>query len=373
MEAEPETPSRVVLDPDGDVILVVKDLDSTRSGEFVVSSKVLSLASPYFAALTGPNFMEGQQLRSGQHKQTPISLHEDDLDAMDSLLKILHFQSLGELSPKEIAMVAIQSKKYLCSTALRPWAQKWCGQGLDQPGISMSAVDKGHLILAAHLILPSDALGEFTEKIIVYLPRNFAADWKKSDIIQKHFPEELIEKLSSCIRRTLMGMQKRLEHVEFHLQHQSAYFEMVGEQCLRCGSSDGNCCTDDRNGPSPRITVKKYCTQPCRVSDYFRILAMVRLWPFSNSFLRPNVAVFDISQKAQNGLKEEMTLKHICAGGLIYCPLLVSLRTAIDNLKIDEESMGAILWAPEEPLDSDDDPSDEHGEDADGSEGDVSE
>ncbi|KAK3332900.1 hypothetical protein B0T19DRAFT_439701 [Cercophora scortea] len=359
MEAEPKTPSRVVLDPEGDVILVVNDSDLARSGEFVVSSKILSLASPYFSALTGPKFKEGQQLRSGQHQQTRIALYEDNLDAMDSLLKILHFKSLGELNPKEIAMVAIQSDKYHCLTALLPWVQKWCGQGFDQPGLSVA--DKGHLALAAHLLLPSRDFMLFAKKNIKHLPRYFAANWKKFDIMQTHIPEDLIYQFSICIHETLKSMQNYLEEVEHRLRYQASYFKMAGEQCLRCGGTFNNeidetgdirdseyhCCCDYHNDDAEHRITKNLCTQPARIADYLAILTDAGLWPFSANFLEPYVSVFDIGKKAQ-GLVEMMNLKHVCEGGVRQCPLLRELKMAMDELKALEGSAGATLSWPEE-------------------------
>lgn len=57
-----QTPGPMLLDPEGDVIL------ATTPGEgaiqkVLVCSRILSLASPVFAKMLGPNFKEGQELR----------------------------------------------------------------------------------------------------------------------------------------------------------------------------------------------------------------------------------------------------------------------------------------------------------------------
>jgi hypothetical protein len=55
----------------------------------LVSSKVLSLASPVFAALLGPKFLEGDHLRRGV--SPIIELHDDDPTAMALICNILKY------------------------------------------------------------------------------------------------------------------------------------------------------------------------------------------------------------------------------------------------------------------------------------------
>ncbi|GIZ45836.1 hypothetical protein CKM354_000898700 [Cercospora kikuchii] len=75
------------IDPEGDVILVVGELDD----QFQVSSAVLSKASPVFQAMLGPNFREGQQLRSnGNTEPVEIPLPDDDPKAMTLMCRLLH-------------------------------------------------------------------------------------------------------------------------------------------------------------------------------------------------------------------------------------------------------------------------------------------
>ena len=74
------TKTLTVMDPEGDIILVLGDVG------LQVSSKVLSLASPVFKAMFGPHFAEGQ----GQASSTKIrrvKLHDDDVEAMKILCK----------------------------------------------------------------------------------------------------------------------------------------------------------------------------------------------------------------------------------------------------------------------------------------------
>lgn len=122
MDEDTET-SEVVIDPDGDVVLVLKN-----DIELQVSSKALSLASTVFKAMFGPQFQEGQDLSASSPKR--ISLPDDDGAAMTTLCNILHHQTDRVTdSPNSPALVGIGilCDKYDCSKALKPWARTWLG------------------------------------------------------------------------------------------------------------------------------------------------------------------------------------------------------------------------------------------------------
>jgi hypothetical protein len=140
---QPDDSELIVLDPEGDLILVVgydiieddlsdDDIDMRR---LRVSSKTLCLASSVFAAMLGPDFKEGQQLREYWRKPESsgcpptITLGEDDAVAMDIILSALHFKIhrvKDFLSARVIAKIAIHSDKYGLNGALNPWINKWC-------------------------------------------------------------------------------------------------------------------------------------------------------------------------------------------------------------------------------------------------------
>ncbi|PYH28827.1 uncharacterized protein BO87DRAFT_450135 [Aspergillus neoniger CBS 115656] len=103
------------LDPGGDLILSIEGQTTRR---FLVSSKVLTLASPVFANLLGPNFREGRQVTES-HCPT-ICLHDDDPVCMKTVLEILHYQGDGEdqMNAERLAFIAVHCDKYICTTAL---------------------------------------------------------------------------------------------------------------------------------------------------------------------------------------------------------------------------------------------------------------
>lgn len=105
------------IDPDGDVYLC-----SDRF-KLLVSSKVLSLASPVFKKLFGPHFAEGSQVSSTSPGS--VSLSEDNAEALVALCQILHYQFQEvEYDPplKFINSIAVVADKYDCVRALTQWS-----------------------------------------------------------------------------------------------------------------------------------------------------------------------------------------------------------------------------------------------------------
>ena len=113
----------VDADPNGDteVILMMKN---TEKHSIRVSSKVLSLASPVFAALLGPNFAEGNVSASVPELRKVI-LPEDDPMAMTWIFWALHFhqRATSEVELKLLEKIATVCDRYDLSRALRSWGQ----------------------------------------------------------------------------------------------------------------------------------------------------------------------------------------------------------------------------------------------------------
>lgn len=191
------------LDAEGDVTLVVGG-NSMSPRQFLVSSKILSIASPVFAKLFGPHFLEGSQM--AKHGSVTIHLDEDDAKGMGIVLGILHHQEtpeIEELSAKEIATVAICCDKYDCARVIRPWIAPWIANPsrfFGPLGLFVSAKQYGLALLAAHLLRASDEfsqiarmaqleckLGSFDvwdeEEILTLLPRSL-----RCKLDRLHFP-----------------------------------------------------------------------------------------------------------------------------------------------------------------------------------------
>jgi hypothetical protein len=177
------------LDEDGNVILAVEGDSRNATRRFVVSSKVLSLASPVFAKLFSPNFSEGAKM---MHCSCPeISLHENDPESMSIILAILHHRAPEMKAPdiKSLALLAIHCGKYKCAKALRPWVSLWFGNC----GSDLNEYDYSYLILAAHFFRSPKIFAAITKKAQQIPPSGVTAKWAESDIFHM-LPETVMSK-----------------------------------------------------------------------------------------------------------------------------------------------------------------------------------
>ena len=125
-------------DPAGDIVLKLGSGDKTT---FIrVHSKVLSLASPVFAAMMSPRYAEGQALEDNKGRvdsTTTIDLPDDDPVAMTFLCEILHFKEDAARQPCYlpfiISRLAEICEKYDMSRALSPWSNIWINESQTIP------------------------------------------------------------------------------------------------------------------------------------------------------------------------------------------------------------------------------------------------
>ncbi len=122
------------IDPRGDVTLKVGPPGAGRS--LRVSSSVLSLGSPVFAAMLNSTFIEGTVPTDGSTRN--ISLLEDEPRAVTTLCNVLHHQSQYVRVEifKDFDQLALLCDKYDCARALKPWTtlwlQKWRGVAIGE-------------------------------------------------------------------------------------------------------------------------------------------------------------------------------------------------------------------------------------------------
>jgi hypothetical protein len=121
---------RLEIDRNGDVVLELTARDSngseSSSADLLVSSKVLTLASPVFSAMLSPRFREGQRTSSGT--LDPIPLPEDDSAAMTILCYIFHFNYSAVPEKPDLELfknLALMCDKYDCVSPLRFISEQW--------------------------------------------------------------------------------------------------------------------------------------------------------------------------------------------------------------------------------------------------------
>lgn len=165
------------LDPDGDIILVIEGQNAKK---FLVSSKILSLASPVFSKMLSPNFHEGMQMTDSNCLM--ISLHDDDPLAMETMLKIFHYKGPnlgGPMTAERLAVLAIHCDKYDCFQALKSWIHIW----FSNFGFNLTAEGYGFLMLAAHVSRGPNQFSKWSKMVQIKFSPSSLAKWEGLDML----------------------------------------------------------------------------------------------------------------------------------------------------------------------------------------------
>ncbi|OJJ29582.1 hypothetical protein ASPWEDRAFT_55552 [Aspergillus wentii DTO 134E9] len=298
------------LDPDGNLILSV---EGQNIRQFLVSSKILSLASPVLAKLLGPNFREGKQITES-HCPT-LSLHDDDPVCMKIIFEILHYQGNEEdqLNAKRLALMAVHCDKYNLIKALRPWIFKWFH---DCQPITTDE-DYGYLLLAAHLFRDEVQFSQLSASAQTQLSPEFFIKWQKIDIL-KLLPDATGGDLADRIEKLQQEIAYELQSIEGSLRDNRQGYEMQGQVCVRCGRTypiSAGKCHSCRNS---QLYVK-HCTTAYRIAEYFSALRKSELWPSVQPF-----RICSAETIALRISRAKANLGHNCAAGNI-CPLELEL------------------------------------------------
>ena len=134
------------IDPDGDVFLQPRATGEQKS--LLVSSHVLALASPTFAAMFKPRFQEGSPSPA---QKKPIPLPEDDADALILFCYTIHHRPIHATEPDSASCLmdlAIICDKYCCVPSLQYAMEAW----IDRAGAGCSGQDWYKLLFAAYVM-----------------------------------------------------------------------------------------------------------------------------------------------------------------------------------------------------------------------------
>ena len=114
MEAQSEVNTHAKmhkLDPNGDVIFEI------AGQKLLLCSKAMSLASPAFKAMFKPQYLEGQNLSS---EQPPvIVILEDEYQPFDSMLTLLHHQTVNISDAADLLDLCLLADKWRCLEAIK--------------------------------------------------------------------------------------------------------------------------------------------------------------------------------------------------------------------------------------------------------------
>ncbi|KAK1993388.1 hypothetical protein LX36DRAFT_537932, partial [Colletotrichum falcatum] len=264
----------IELHPKGDVVLAISGSTSGLERRFLVHSGLLTIASPYFAALFGPVFREGRDLKQGACPR--IQLKEDDMEAMEIILSLLHFKAKDEyknIEPRILALVARESDKYGCTTALSPWIFRWLH---DTPEPS-SAEEHGYLLVATYMFGATDNWKDISTRAIKQLAPGFGESWLGQEVLSL-LPQHIKDGIEKQICLTLDLLHTEIQKVEGVLQRDTAAYKQDSMLCcdcgrlLPCGAKQCRPC----GNKNPHAT---FCTAQTRVAEYFKVLRQNDLWP----------------------------------------------------------------------------------------------
>jgi hypothetical protein len=338
-------PETVRLHPEADAILAVHgDSMSDIRKKFLVSSAVLSVASDYFKALLRSDFKEGLETRRGDCPT--ILMGEDDPEAMEIILSLLHYQKFevyDRLDPETLAAVALHSDKYDCTRALRPWTLQWFR---NVTGTS-NADELGFFLVAAYFFHSSEHFKEISARAVRQAKADLESVWAEHDMITllpqeikgaaqrtKSLPARrltLSDALTARVSQILDKLHRELQSVEGRLRHQERGYEMGGRLCMSCGRRLP--ATAKQCRPCYNSTPQdEYCTNQTRIAEYFAVLRRSGLWPSLGPFQKCT-----ISELANRFSRAKDDQQHQCSAG-VDCPLrraLEGLSESVDQIVKD--------------------------------------
>ncbi|KAB5575383.1 hypothetical protein GE09DRAFT_1281274 [Coniochaeta sp. 2T2.1] len=311
----PNSKGAGALDPEGDAVIVLDNQQTGFQEKYLVSSKILSLASPVFTKMFSQKFSEGAKVRNGEVPS--IDLEEDDAEMMGIILNILHYRL--EDIPRDIetlplAILAMLSDKYDCERAL---------------GI-------GYALLAAYKFhCKPSFLSGLASRASKFLPHNFYAQCYKDGLIDL-LPEDLEDALIVHIDEAMHRLFATLHGVEEHLQERSKGFQLSPPKRI-CQACDKMYLKKEKKCTCTAFTEDRLCTVEYRVAAYFPLLGKAGLYPHSEQV--EGLSGDQVFRKIEGMAKDS---GHRCQGGQ-KCPLKVALKKVLDEALVIQTAVD-VEW-----------------------------
>ncbi|KAI0116083.1 hypothetical protein F4776DRAFT_637792 [Hypoxylon sp. NC0597] len=164
-------PRQVVIDPDGELHLTVGILDIVT---FVVCPKTLARSSPFWKTLLYGGFAESIQPDGASNKEWVVRLPEDDPEAMEIFLNIVHGyfdkiptsldskSSTGTPDHRYLYNLTVLTNKYDLTRILLPWARNWVKEIAKKVPLDTKTPDPSVTSLVEHLSWIAWELGDKT-------------------------------------------------------------------------------------------------------------------------------------------------------------------------------------------------------------------
>lgn len=156
--------SELSVDQNGDVTLELSCTNGKKV-HLLISSKVLTLASPVFATMFGSKFSEGLSIHAAS-KKARICLPDDDGDAFTIICNVVHYRvtEVPEALPLScLENVAIICDKYDMTRSLMSWSRIWLRAGIE----SSAPEDFNKLLLIAYILDIPETFSKLSWEIII--------------------------------------------------------------------------------------------------------------------------------------------------------------------------------------------------------------
>ncbi|CAI6292258.1 unnamed protein product [Periconia digitata] len=317
-----------ILDSDGDLEVKCFDQATQATTSFLVSSKILQLASPVFRCMFKPQYKEGQQLL--QADRPAVVLEGDDAPLMETIFKILHHGSdirTTNVDPRTLVRLAIISDKYDLTETLRVWSAFWFRLIPDNDATSE---ELGFLLLASWLFKDMQKFKNVFALAVWKLPLGFEKKWAKEELLDI-IPEHLTMVMNREIKQTLNDLEMLLQTTPAFLRQGTGAWEtqmMACSGCSRIHPAAAKTCHPCNNNHLQ----KKLCNTDSRLVEFFLALEAQSLWPM--------VQQFDICSPIQiaNLIAKLNFDKHVC-GASRACPLQTCLDTIKSRMSIARDNI----------------------------------
>ncbi|KAK1972234.1 hypothetical protein LY78DRAFT_676233 [Colletotrichum sublineola] len=270
------------LHPVWDAALVVANEKSRK--KFLVSSQVLRIASDYFNVLFSDKFQEGIKTRDGL--KPDIHLQDDNPDAMDVILSILHYSFNNEwytMNAESFAVIATHCDKYCCTASLMPWMQRW----LANFNRTIELRDIGYLLVSTSMIGESQAFQKISRMAVLRLPLNYDFSSWLEDKTLVNLPEEVSSYVTSRMKEVTQQLYSKLQQTVIDLAaNQSDVGRMYSSRCSKCfhvyeKSRSSNCpdCSFGEHEQPGAGDYQVFCCWETRVAECTVILTKHQLYP----------------------------------------------------------------------------------------------
>ncbi|KAH7125571.1 hypothetical protein B0J11DRAFT_309076 [Dendryphion nanum] len=184
--------SLTVIDKRGDVVLVL-GIEEDEESRLLVSSRVLSLASPVFEAMFNSGFAESWGLSSNSPKEVPLPGDDPECMLWFCLIAHMQFTDLPDRpDPDDFANFAVLCNKYTCVPAVQPWCKIWAMGFLETSYVD----DLETLLFATYVLDLAEEFYKLTVELVRY--RTLYIDTDRACHRHNLVPLEVFSQLYDC-------------------------------------------------------------------------------------------------------------------------------------------------------------------------------